>query len=139
MNDDLSDFALPAPKGRIEGSPIGWMIAHGIVWALPTGIITFVTGRFATIFRDFNVDLPASAALVMKVATAGPIPWLLVLAALLAADWSLLGSDRATVKPEPGRRPIWAIAMLVVPILLSLAMIGALFLPLMTLMTNLSD
>ena len=67
-------------------------------------MIGVVAGRFATLFRDFGVELSGPTILFLKVASAGPIPWLLFMTALLGADWYLLGEGQGTVKGEP-RRP----------------------------------
>jgi hypothetical protein len=131
---DLSDFVAPREKGPAR-SPRGWIIAHAVAWGCWLVVLTFGVRKIERAFADFGVDLPSVTVFAIKVAHMGVVlaPLLLI---LLGVDWSVLRAlGRRT---DGGRYRAWAIAMLVVPLLLFMGTIVALAVPFLSILTRLS-
>jgi hypothetical protein len=134
MERELADFVPPRGKGAAR-STRAWLIAHALAWGFWLVVLNVVGRRFEAIFADFGVDLSGITVLFVKLAHMGAALALLCLI-LLGVDWAVLRTlDR---RGEAGRYRAWAVAMLVVPLLLFGATIVGFVLPLTTLETRLS-
>lgn len=124
--DDLPALTPPEALWGPAGSTHAWLIAHGVAWV--GFLIVLVSGVRAVevSFRDFGIELPWVAALVIKISHMGIalVPLLLV---LLGIDWCFLNVLDSRGKAEVYRG--WSWLMLAAPLLLSAAAIAALAVP----------
>jgi type II secretory pathway component PulF len=106
-----------------------------LAWGLVFVLLLLAVPRAEAIFNDFGAPLPRITTLVVRASRLGWV-WIPLALFPLVVDWFVLGSfqgDEATPASK-----IWSIFVFALPLALIGAVLVALALPFLTLMTPLS-
>jgi type II secretory pathway component PulF len=134
VRDDRLDFDSN-PKTIATDVPRIRLIVHGVAWGLFLALLAFVVPRVEAIFADFGMPLPRVTTLALR-ASHHISTVVAIVIAMLTADYVV--SKARSVRNDEDLSKAWSALMLALPLALIAVTLGALVLPLMTIMTPLS-
>ena len=134
VNDELSDLVPIRDKNATVWTCLR-LLAQGIAWGVFLVLLACVVPRFEMTFADFGVPLPNLTILVIEASH--------MLIAVIAVTVTLLIADGFVMAHFARRGDVvrvrsWSLLMIATPVVMVALTLGALVLPMLTVMQRLS-